>query len=234
MTELIKIGENEMVNARDLHSFMEVKSRFNDWIKNRIEEYSFEEGIDYELVTKILVTNNPKNPQTEVQDYAITLDMAKELSMVERNEKGREARQYFIRCEKAYKHEIRENRRLLLGMQAQINEMKATKPTKKISDGEEKFVKLKLAARMDSVVLCRKIVKFLEKKEAWGFSGNHLLVYSQILFLADENGRFAINDKDMRVQCGLSLETFQTCKRELINRALIRVQKRKLTNYYVL
>ncbi|MES2733607.1 MAG: phage antirepressor KilAC domain-containing protein [Bacteroidota bacterium] len=96
MTELIKISEHEgqkVVSARELHSFLEVTSRFNDWITNRLAEYGFEEGLE---VTKILVTISGQ----KAFDYALTLDAAKELSMVERNEKGKAARRYFIECEK--------------------------------------------------------------------------------------------------------------------------------------
>ena len=104
MKELIKITKNEegqqLVSARELHEFLEVKTRFNDWIKNRIEKYGFKENIDY---TKILV--QCIRGQNEY-DFALVLDMAKELSMVENNDKGRQARKYFIKCEEKLKEEI--------------------------------------------------------------------------------------------------------------------------------
>ena len=84
----------ETVSARELHAFLEVQTRFNDWIKNRIEQYDFVENQDFTTVTK-----NLENGGRSI-DYYITLDMAKELSMVERNEKGKQARKYFIECEK--------------------------------------------------------------------------------------------------------------------------------------
>lgn len=98
--ELIKIENREgkdTVNARDLHEFLEVKTRFNDWISNRIKTYDFRLGPDFTTVTKNLVTGG-----TCLEHY-ISIDMAKELSMVERNEKGKQARQYFIECEKRAK-----------------------------------------------------------------------------------------------------------------------------------
>ncbi|WP_375640820.1 MULTISPECIES: antA/AntB antirepressor family protein [unclassified Bartonella] len=126
MNTLIKITEQtidqetvQAVNARELHTFLEVKSEFRNWIKNRIEEYGFLENKDFISFAKILAKPNasqenqgfvsfgkdlpkPKGgrPSTE---YHLTLDMAKELSMVERNEKGRQARRYFIECEKKLK-----------------------------------------------------------------------------------------------------------------------------------
>ena len=84
----------ETVNAKELHEFLEVRSKFADWIKNRISEYDFTVNQDFTTVSK-----NLENGGRSI-DYYITLDMAKELSMVERNEKGKQARQYFIECER--------------------------------------------------------------------------------------------------------------------------------------
>ena len=98
--ELIKVNkENNTVSARELHEFLEVGTRFNDWF-NRMISYGFEENSDFRLVTQKRATNNPKNPITTYIDYEITIDMAKELSMIQRTEKGKQARQYFIQCEK--------------------------------------------------------------------------------------------------------------------------------------
>jgi phage anti-repressor protein len=80
----------QTVNARDLHAFLEVASRYNDWISNRIKQFNFEEGRDFVALTKNLVGGGVE------KEHFLTLDMAKELSMVERNAKGKEARQYFI------------------------------------------------------------------------------------------------------------------------------------------
>lgn len=100
MTALIKITETNgqrAVNARDLHQFLESKQHFSNWIQNRIEEYQFIEGQDFEVFNKCI-----KNPSggRPAKEYALSLDMAKELSMVERTERGRRARRYFIEMEK--------------------------------------------------------------------------------------------------------------------------------------
>jgi len=97
MTELIKIekqGEKETVNARELHEFLDVGRDFNTWIKQRIEKYGFVTNIDFAPVSGKSIGGRPSI------DYFITLDMAKELSMVENNSKGRQARWYFIEREK--------------------------------------------------------------------------------------------------------------------------------------
>jgi phage anti-repressor protein/ribosomal protein L37AE/L43A len=99
------IGNNQeelTVNARELHAFLEVKTRFNDWINTRVKEYEFVQGVDF-IVTENLVASETKTYGQGKIDYLITLDMAKELSMVEKTARGKEARQYFIACEKALK-----------------------------------------------------------------------------------------------------------------------------------
>ena len=87
----------ETVSARELHEFLESKQDFSTWIKNRIEKYEFVENQDYIMLHKKMELS--KTGQMGI-DYYITLDMAKELAMVERTEKGKQARQYFIECER--------------------------------------------------------------------------------------------------------------------------------------
>lgn len=101
MQEIIKINQNEQgearVNARDLHDTLNVKARFNDWI-TRMIEYGFTEGIDfYSFLSK---TQNGGRPSVE---YNLTISMAKEVAMLQRNEKGKEVRNYFIQVEDRYK-----------------------------------------------------------------------------------------------------------------------------------
>lgn len=100
MNELIKITERDgkrAVNARELHQFLESKQDFSTWIKSRVEKYEFVEGQDFCSFHKIVERETGATTRIE---YALTIDMAKELSMVENNEKGRMARKYFIECEK--------------------------------------------------------------------------------------------------------------------------------------
>lgn len=102
MKELIKLSQQTInnqgvnaVSARELHRFLESRQDFSTWIKNRIRDYDFIENIDYIRFHKKMEANN-----ATMVEYYISLDMAKELSMVERNQRGKEARQYFIECER--------------------------------------------------------------------------------------------------------------------------------------
>lgn len=93
---------SHLVDARVLHQFLEVGRDFSNWIKGRIEEFDFRENEDY-LLAKIgeQVPHQGGLRMTERLDYHLTLDMAKELAMVERTAQGKQARRYFIACEKA-------------------------------------------------------------------------------------------------------------------------------------
>ena len=98
MNALIPIrhsGSKPAVNARDLHAFLEIGKDFSTWLKSRIEDFGFVENQDFAIFPE--TGENPGRPRIE---YALSLDMAKELSMLERNGKGRQARQYFIECER--------------------------------------------------------------------------------------------------------------------------------------
>lgn len=88
---------NPSVNARDLHTFLQVGKMFSHWIKERIDTYEFKQGQDFEVFAE--TGKNPQGGRPSI-DYILTLDMAKELSMVERTPRGKQARQYFIECEK--------------------------------------------------------------------------------------------------------------------------------------
>ena len=89
-------GAVNAVNARELHAKLEIKSRFNDWIANRLSD--FIENEDYIVVTKNLVT--------EGRDVILTVDTAKHIAMIERSEIGKRIRQYFIDVEKQAKQQF--------------------------------------------------------------------------------------------------------------------------------
>lgn len=103
MNELIQVKVNknneQVVSGRDLHEFLEINTPYVKWF-NRMLEYGFEENIDY-LVTDIFVHNSKGGRQTQI-DHILKMDMAKEICMIQRTEKGRKARRYFIEIEKAW------------------------------------------------------------------------------------------------------------------------------------
>lgn len=105
----------QLVDARQLHEFLESKQDFSVWIKSRIRKYGFLENDDY-LLHKIVeqVPHQGGVRTTARIDYHLTLNMAKELAMVERSEKGRQARQYFIACERQLREAMKQEQGLSL------------------------------------------------------------------------------------------------------------------------
>ncbi|HEF3492135.1 TPA: antA/AntB antirepressor family protein, partial [Campylobacter coli] len=105
-----------------LFYFLEIDTKFADWIKNRISHYNFIENQDY-IIELVYTKGRPR------KEYYVTLDMAKELCMVENNEKGRQARRYFIECEKRLKNLEQEKMQKLafhqsLGYKSQLKQQK--------------------------------------------------------------------------------------------------------------
>lgn len=103
-------GENQqLVNARDLHSILESGQKFADWIKNRIEKYGFVENEDFRFISSRNGDNQGLRrflPGGNKTEYHLSLDMAKHLAMLECNDKGRQARTYFVQMEKLARQEI--------------------------------------------------------------------------------------------------------------------------------
>lgn len=105
MNELIKVdysGDKPAVSARELHEFLEVKTAYKDWFP-RMCEYGFTQGEDFNLLKneRVQMEGNRMITRT-VDDAAVTIDMAKEICMLQRNEKGKIARQYFLNLEREW------------------------------------------------------------------------------------------------------------------------------------
>ena len=102
MNELIQVNydnDRPTVLARDLHEFLEVQTPYHNWFP-RMCEYGFSENIDYMMMDKnVLRSDGTKMPQIQ-HDAQLTIEMAKEICMLQRNERGKQARQYFIQLEK--------------------------------------------------------------------------------------------------------------------------------------
>lgn len=117
MNELIKLTPQTLndervntVNARELHEFLGSQRQFADWIKKLIEDYGFIENQDFCIISQKSETIDKRGRAKASlrHDYFLTIDTAKEVCMVQRNDKGREARQYFIECEKQQAKALKE------------------------------------------------------------------------------------------------------------------------------
>ena len=149
MNELIKlnnttIGEQEVntVNARELHAFLEVGKDFSTWIKNRLETLGSVKNEDY-LLTKI-GEQLPSGTKYKIE-YYLTLDVAKHLAMMEKNEKGLQIRKYFIECERKLREvSLHPTEQLLVNVLRANNDLDRTLAIKDYSDNYVKPLELKV------------------------------------------------------------------------------------------
>lgn len=118
MSNLIPLTSTEdgtqAVMGRDLHHFLEVKTRYNDWFNNMLQ-YGFSAGQDFYSFSSKTSTAGGR-PRT---DHILTMDMAKEVSMIQRSEKGKQARQYFIECEKRANKPLTRKEVLTMALEAE-------------------------------------------------------------------------------------------------------------------
>ena len=168
--ELIKITTNDegkqLVSARELHEFLEIKTDFRKWFP-RMCEYGFEENIDYTRAFQKCPTLG--GIQT-VADYAISIDMAKELSMIQRTEKGKQARLYFIECEKKLKTQVpqltEEQKLALLVFEGGFSAVEASK----------KMVELQTKPLLETIETQKPKVEYVDKF----MNGDGLFLISEI------------------------------------------------------
>lgn len=116
--------ERPTVSGRELHEFLGIDTPYAKWF-GRMAEYGFNEGTDYILVGQKCPTNNPRNPYTERTDHQLTIPMAKELCMIQRNERGKQARQYFLKVEEQWNSPEAVMRRAVLIAQRKNDQLKA-------------------------------------------------------------------------------------------------------------
>nr|DAR27543.1 MAG TPA: AntA/AntB antirepressor [Caudoviricetes sp.] len=109
MDKLVTITEQkgvQLVDARELHRRLKVQTSFNHWFNRRVSEYNFDENKDYFTENQLLDKNDKKYPHRPRTEYFLTIDMAKEIAMVERTEVGKKIRNYFIEMEKIAQQSI--------------------------------------------------------------------------------------------------------------------------------
>lgn len=185
MDNLIPIKyENDRltVSARDLHEFLEVGTRYTDWFP-RMCEYGFTEGQDFNLLKNERVQLEGNRAVTRIIDDAqLTIDMAKEICMIQRNEKGKQARQYFIQLEKDWNSPEKVMARAL-----KIAESKITALESKVQQDAPKVLFADAVATSHTSILIGELAKILKQ--------NGLDIGQNRLFAALRNGGFLISRK---------------------------------------
>ena len=170
MNELIEIKVNEnqepIVSGRMLHEFLEVKSPYTQWFE-RMKEYGFTENEDFVLHSQKCESRNISGIKV-IQDHAIKLDMAKEIAMIQRTDKGKQARQYFIQVEKDYNSPEKIMARALQIAQQELSTLRLENAIK-----DQQIAELKPKADyMDMILKNKSLLTITQIAKDYGMSGN--------------------------------------------------------------
>ena len=172
MNELISINYNAdkpTVSGRELHEALGINTPYTQWF-GRMTEYGFTEDEDYILVSQICETNNPKNPCTTIMNHQLTIPMAKEICMLQRNDKGKQFRQYFIRVEEAWNSPEMIMKRALEIANRKVQELETT-----VAVRDQQLAELTPKASYYDVVLsCKDAISITEIAKDYGKSAKWL------------------------------------------------------------
>lgn len=191
MNELIKIETNERgepcISGRELHSFLEVKTAYKDWFP-RMTEYGFTEGEDF---CSNLSESTGGRPSI---DHSLTIDMAKELCMIQRTERGKQARQYFLQVEKDWNSPQKIMARALALAEKELATIRTTVQVQQqqISELQPK------ATYYDLVLQCKNAIPVSIIAKDYGYSArkmNELLNERGVQFKQGKNGPWLLYQK---------------------------------------
>ena len=136
--DIVPIYENskgeKLINARQLHGKLESKRQFANWIKQRIQHYQFRENQDFICFNKFVKANKYGNKN--LKEYYLTMDMSKELCMIENNEMGRLIRKYFIEVEKRYRNILDNSQNIFDVMHMALNQIQENEQKMKLIENK--------------------------------------------------------------------------------------------------
>lgn len=201
--EMLKIEVNEnqepIVGGRELHEALGVETQYTKWFE-RMCEYGFIENQDYVLVSQKCLTNNPKNPYTTITNHAIKLDMAKEIAMIQRNEKGKQVRQYFLQVEKEFNSPEK-----IMARALKIADDKVKQLTSTIEEQKPKVIFADSVAASNTSILVGELAKLI-KQNGHDIGQNRLFQWlRENNYLISRNG----NDFNMPTQKSMELGLFE-------------------------
>ncbi|MGT2851649.1 phage antirepressor KilAC domain-containing protein [Streptococcus pasteurianus] len=201
MNNLINVTLNEnqepVVSGRQLHETLGVKTRYNDWF-NRMIDYGFAENEDYLAITQKRVT--AQNNETTFKDHVLKLDMAKEVAMIQRTNKGKEVRQYFIQVEKDFNSPEKIMARALKIADSKIIKLEAT-----IEEQKPKVIFADAVSASHTSILVGEFAKLM-RQNGVNMGQNRMFVWLR------ENGYLISrrgSDKNMPTQKSMELGLFE-------------------------
>ncbi|MCK6145668.1 antA/AntB antirepressor family protein [Enterococcus hirae] len=233
MKELIKVTTNEeneqLVSGRELHEFLEVKERYNDWFP-RMREYGFYENVDFISFTEKSVKGG--RPQ---KNHFLKLDMAKEISMLQRTEKGKQARQYFIQVEKEYKQQLLDTSKLspeLQMFQGIFNAVaKQELETKRLATQMDNITEIVALNTTDWRRECRKLVN--KMAETQGGYGAYQEIQTAIYEEVDRRAGSSLKTRLTNLRNRMAGEGVSKSKRDKTNKLDVIESDKRLTEIYL-
>ena len=227
--ELIKITTNEngeqLVSGRELHEFLEVGTPYDKWFP-RMCEYGFSEGTDF---STFLSESTGGRPRT---DHAMTLDMAKEISMIQRTEKGKQARLYFIEVEKQYKLDTSSLSPELQFMNSVVQSLaKQEMATKQLSNKLDNITEIVALNTTDWRKDCRALINKMAKTQG-GF-GAYQEVQAAIYEEVDRRAGSSLNTRLTNLRRRAAEEGVSKSKRDKMNKLDVIEMDKRLKEIYL-
>ena len=202
MNNLINVNTNEkgevVISGRELHEFLEIGTEYMKWF-DRMTEYGFTENVDFSVIVNFDDDDTAFGGLRKITDHAIKLDMAKELAMIQRNDKGKQARLYFIAIEKEYNSPEKIMARALRIADETIHNLNL-----KIEKDKPKVIFADAVASSKSTILIGDLAKILKQN---GYDTG-----LKRLFETLRNKGFLIkngNSKNMPTQKSMELKLFE-------------------------
>lgn len=202
MNNLIKVNTNEkgevVISGRELHEFLEIGTEYMKWF-DRMTEYGFTENVDFSVIVNFDDDDTAFGGLRKITDHAIKLDMAKELAMIQRNEKGKQARLYFIAIEKEYNSPEKIMARALRIADETIHNLNL-----KIEKDKPKVIFADAVASSKSTILIGDLAKILKQN---GYDTGQKRLFETL-----RNKGFLIkngNSKNMPTQKSMELKLFE-------------------------
>ena len=230
--ELIKITTNEngeqLVSGRELHEFLEVGTEYKKWF-SRMTEYGFVENTDFTRVTQKCPT--PGGVQN-ITDHAMTLDMAKEISMIQRTEKGKQARLYFIEVEKQYKLDTSSLSPELQFMNSVVQSLaKQEMATKQLSNKLDNITEIVALNTTDWRKDCRALINKMAKTQG-GF-GAYQEIQAAIYEEVDRRAGSSLNTRLTNLRRRAAEEGVSKSKRDKMNKLDVIEMDKRLKEIYL-
>ncbi|EMF0512620.1 antA/AntB antirepressor family protein [Enterococcus hirae] len=234
MKELIKVTTNEnneqLVRGRELHEFLEVKDNYTDWFKRMIT-YGFDENVDFIGLSE----KSDKLGGRPRIDHAMKLDMAKEISMIQRTEKGKQARQYFIEVEKEYKQQLLDTSKLspeLQMFQGIFNAVaKQELETKRLATQMDNITEIVALNTTDWRRDCRKLVN--KTAETQGGYGAYQEIQTAIYEEVDRRAGSSLKTRLTNLRNRMAGEGVPKSKRDKTNKLDVIESDKRLKEIYL-